>query len=103
MSNSNFLWFILIAIFVIATIFCAWYKFSAWQKRLKKETDEVEEAVDAAFSKLRMKIEKEIEFLDKEPGLSKEEKEIRDKLQEALESSEKTIKKEIEDVKKAVD
>ena len=99
----NVLPFILLIILVITAIFYAWYRFSLWHKRIKRETDEVEGAVDTAFGSLRKKIEKEIEFLDKEPGLNKEEKDLKDRLQEALESSEEAIKKEIKDVKKEVD
>ena len=60
-------------------------------------------SVSEAFLNLRREIEKQIALLDKKPGLSKSEKELRDKLQEALNLSEKFIHKEIEDIEKEVE
>ena len=53
-----------------------------------------------AFHALRQEVQEQIEYLDKKPGLTEEEKEIRDKLQEALNVSEGFISKEIRDIEK---
>lgn len=95
--------YLLVIILALITFFYAWYQIFLWRKKIRKEVEEAEEAVNLAFDNLRQKIEKEIEFLDKEPGLNKEEKEIRDRLQEVLESSGQMIRKEIKDIKKSID
>ncbi len=88
---------------LILVIFYQWYRFSMERKRLRKETREVDENVRGAFRALREEVQEQIEYLDKKPGLTKEEKEIRDKLQEALDISEKFIGKEIKDVEKELE
>ncbi len=92
--------YILIATVAVLIIFYIWYRVSFWRKRIRIETREAEEAVDRSFKDLKKKIEKQIEMIDNTPGLSPEEKEIRDKLQEALDNSEEIIKKEIGDIEK---
>lgn len=94
---------IIIIIGVIIVLLYAWYRVSFWKKRLRIETEEAESAVDKSFKDMRKRIEKQIEMLDNTPGLTQEEKEIRDKLEEALNSSEGIIKKEIKDIKKEID
>ena len=81
----------------------AWHRISFWKKRLRIETTEAEESVDKSFKEMRKKIERQVEMLDNTPGLTQEEKEIRDRLEEALSSSEEMIKKELEDIKKELD
>ena len=93
---------VLVAV-ALAVIFYTWYRISIWRKKVRKETREVGESVSEAFLNLRREIEKQIALLDKKPGLSKSEKELRDKLQEALNLSEKFIHKEIEDIEKEVE
>ena len=93
---------ILIAV-LIAVIFYAWYRISQWQKRLRKETKEVAQSVARAFRALREEVQEQIEHLDKKPGLTKGEKEIRDKLQDALNISEEFIGKEIKDIEKELE
>lgn len=75
-----------------------WRKIFVLQREIKKETREARESIETSFDKLLKRIEKEIEFLDGQPGLSEEEKKLRDKLFEAIENSKEIIKKEIEDV-----
>ncbi len=94
---------VVLIVVLIAIGFYAWYRVSLWRKRLRKETGEVEESVKQAFKTLREKIEKQVEYLDKKPGLTKGEQEIRDKLQEALNTSEEFISKEIKDVEKELE
>lgn len=103
MTVSEILSIFLIIFFTVAVALYFRYRVSLLHKKIRKEADEAEETVDNAFYNLREKIEKEIEFLDKEPGLSEGERELRDKLQEALESSEEVIKKEVKDIKKTID
>lgn len=77
-----------------------WRKIFILQKELKREAREARESLETSFDKLLKKVEKEIEFLDGQPGLSEDEKKLRDKLFEAIESSKEIVKKEIEDVEK---
>ncbi len=88
---------------IIIIIAYALYRISFWRKRVRTEISEAEDAVDSSFRQLREKIEKNVEMLDNKPGLSQEEKEIRDKLQEALNNPEEIIKKEISDIRKEID
>lgn len=87
----------------VIVIFYAWYKISQWRKRLRKETKEIAQSVAKAFRALREEVEEQIAMIDKKPGLTKGEKEIRDKLQEALNISEEFIGKEIKDVEKELE
>jgi len=93
---------VLIAV-AIGVIFYTWYRISLWRKRVSKETKEVAQSVTAAFRALREEVEEQISMLDKKPGLTKEEKAIRDKLQEALDVSEQFIGKELKDVEKELE
>jgi len=97
--------FTLIALIVLIflLVFYAWYRVSVWRKRITKETREISRSVTGAFRALRDEVEEQISLLDKKPGLTKEEKAIRDKLQEALDISEKFIGKEIKDVEKELE
>lgn len=94
---------IILIVGAIAIIFYTWYRVSVWRKRVSKETKEVSQSVSGAFRALRDEVEEQIAMLDKKPGLTKEEKAIRDKLQEALDISEKFIGKEIRDVEKELE
>lgn len=87
----------------IAIIFYTWYRVSLWKKRVGKETKEVAQSVTGAFRALRDEVEEQVSSLDKKPGLTKGEKETRDKLQEALDISEKFIEEEIKDVEKELE
>jgi hypothetical protein len=69
-----------------------------WRKRLKKETKEIAQSLVKAFTLLEEKIQKQIEYLDKKPGLSKDEQKLYDELKGALNSSKDIIGKEIRDV-----
>ena len=94
---------IVLIVGVVTIILYAWYRVSLWRKRLRKETKEIAQSVAKAFRALREEVQEEIEYLDKKPGLSKAEKEIRDKLQKALNISEEFIGKEIKDVEKELE
>jgi C4-dicarboxylate-specific signal transduction histidine kinase len=92
---------IIIALVLILIIYI-WNRIYFWKKRVQIETEEAEEIVTNSFKSMRERIEKQVEMLDNTPGLTQEEKEIRDRLQEALDSSEKAISKEIKDIKKEI-
>ena len=94
---------IILIVGAIAVIFYTWYRISLWRKRVRKETKEVGEAVNRAFRALREEVEEQIEFLDGKPGLTKTEREVRNKLKEALGISEEFIGKEIKDVEKELE
>jgi len=89
---------LLLIISVIAIIFYTRYKIFLWQKEIKKETKEASQITDRTFRVLEEEIQKQIEFLDKKAGLTKREKEIRNKMQEVFDLSKKFISKEIEDI-----
>jgi hypothetical protein len=94
---------IILIVGAIVVIFYTWYRISIWRKRISKETKEVSQSVADSFRTLKKEVEEQISMLDKKPSLSKEEKAIRDKLQEALDVSEKFISKEIQDVEKELE
>jgi len=64
---------------------------------------ELAQTIYGAFRALREEIQEQIENLDKKPGLTKGEKQVRDKLQEALDVSEEFISKELKDVEKELE
>jgi hypothetical protein len=70
---------------------------------MRVETREVFQAVLIAFKALREEVEKQIEFLDGKPGLTKDERKVRDKLKEALSVSEECISKEVKDIEKELE
>ncbi len=92
----------IIALGTMAAAFYTWYRISLWRKEIQSEVEDVEESIDSGFLKMKKKIEKQIEMLDNQPGLSEEEKEIRDRLYKALEEAEGAIKKEVDDVKNEI-
>ena len=70
---------------------------------MRAETKEVAQAVLGAFKALREEVEEQIEYLDKKPGMTQAEREVRDKLKEALDVSEQFIDKELKDVEKELE
>lgn len=87
-------------IFLILFIFYTKKQILNWRKKIKKETKEADTIINKEFEILREQIKEQIAKLDKQPGLSKEEKEIRNELQKFLDASEKKISKEVKDVKR---
>lgn len=92
-----------IFIIVIAVILYVWFWISQWRRRIRNETKEIKDRVSKTFKALNEEVEDQVEMLDKKPGITKREKEIRDKLQEALDISKEFIDKEIEDVEKELE
>jgi hypothetical protein len=87
-------------IVLIGIILYGWFKISKIRKKLKKETKEANQSVSEGLQILRKKMQKQIEYFDKKPGLTKKEKDVRDNLMKAISVSEKFIKKEIKDIEK---
>lgn len=88
---------------LIGVIFYIWYRVSFWRKKIRKETKDISRSVNGAFRALKDEVEEQIASLDKKPGLTREEKNVRDRLQDALSVSEKLINKELKDVEKEVE
>jgi len=84
-------------------IFYTRYRISIWRKKMKKETKEASNVVRQAFRTLKEEVREQIEFLNKKPGLTDQEKEIRDKLQKTLDLSQELISKEIKDIEKEIE
>lgn len=100
---TTMLTLIILIIGAIAIGFYAWYRISLWRKRLREETKEVAENVTKAFRALREEVQEQIEYLDEQPGLTKAEKKVQNKLKEALNVSEEFIKKELKDIEKELE
>jgi|GEM_PF-2877623 len=90
---------IIVAVTIIAFAY-TWYQVFKWRKKSREREQETKLTVDKAFSDLRENITKQVEMFDGEPGLSEEERKIRDKLQEALSNSEKIIQEKIKETVK---
>jgi len=87
----------------IVVIFYGWYRIVMWRKRVRLETKELAQAISAAFKALREEVEEQIEYLDEKPGLTKSEREVRDKLKQALEIAEGFVSKELKDVERELE
>lgn len=94
---------IVLIVAALIVIFYGWYRISLWRKRVRAETKEVAQALLSAFRALREEVLEQIEYLDGKPGVTKSEKEVRDKLKEALDISEQFIGKELKDVEKELE
>jgi hypothetical protein len=100
---ASFIVLVGLVAFIVFSTYFIWYKFKRFRNSLRKETKEAKETTFHAFNVLRKEIQKQIEYFDKKPGLTKEEKAIHEKLQEALNISEKFIGKEIKDIEKELE
>lgn len=68
------------------------------RKKIWNETKEAELSLKKTFKELRNNLERKIEYFDSKPGLSANERKIRDDIFKILKSSEKIIEKEIKDI-----
>ncbi len=95
---------IIVAFILLITILTVYiYKKSEEEKiKIKKEVHEARLSLEITFKNLRKKIIKKIEYFDEKPGLSPEEKKIRDSIMGILNSSEKIVEKEIKDIEKEI-
>ncbi len=91
-----------LVILILSIIFVIFW-FFLWMKKKKKEVEdgisEAEKELHKAFKFLKEETEKQVATLDKKPGLSAQEKKIRDSLQKALNSSEKLITKKVKSIR----
>jgi len=85
---------------LIGVILYARHRICIWREKIRTETREAKRSVAQAFKFLQEQLREQIEYFDKKPGLSKKEKEIRDKLQKTLNISKEFITKEIKDILK---
>lgn len=94
---------VLIILALLLLIFYQWRWGVNGKKRLKREFKELADSFRKAFRVLREKLEDHVERLDGKSGLTKSEKEVKDKMNEALNTSEDFINKEIKDVEKELE
>jgi len=94
---------IFIIILIIALIIIIIYKSKKEKESIKKEVLEAEKSLKDTFIILKNKIEKRVEDFDHKPGLSIQEKKIRDDIFKILESSKKIVGKEIKDIEDKLD
>lgn len=73
------------------------------ERKIKKESREVQEQLHKVFRALRDEVEDQINALNKRPKLSKREQEVVGMLQQTLSVSEALITKEINDVRRLVE
>ena len=70
-------------------------KFWLWHKRSSTDVRYIEQSVETAFRALSAKINEQIEYLDGKSGLTKDERRVRDRLQQALGVCESFITKRV--------
>jgi len=95
---STIVTLLVLLIAIILMIVYTWYRISMWRRRVSKQTKEAASRVTRAFEALRQETEKQVAMLDKKPGLTKAERELRDKLRNALNICERFISKKIKDI-----
>jgi hypothetical protein len=94
---------IILIVAALGVIFYGWYQISLWRKKLRRETKELAQAILNAFKALHEEVQEQIEYLDGKPGLTEDEKKVRDELKKALDISEEFIGKELRDVEKELE
>ena len=97
---------ILIIIIILLALSIVYIFFSRIRKdenKLMKEVKEAEESLKNNFDKLREDLKLRIEYFDLKPGLSPEEKKLRDEIFYFLKSTEEAIAKEIKDIEKKLE
>lgn len=89
------IFFIAVSSFVIIYVYC---KILRGRKKIQKETKEAELNLKKTFKELRNDLGKRIEYFDSKPGLSPEEKRIKNDVFRILKNSEKIMWKELKDI-----
>jgi hypothetical protein len=89
----------LVILLVLAIIYLG-RRFWMWHRRSTKDARYIEQTVEAAFKALSNKVNEQIEYLDGKPGLTREEKRVRDRLQQALSITESYINKRVRKISK---
>lgn len=95
--------FIVLIAAAVIVIFYGWYRINMWRKRVRLETKELSQAILSAFKALREEVEEQIEYLDEKPGLTKSERQVREKLKQALDVAEGFVSKELKDVERELE
>jgi flagellar biosynthesis/type III secretory pathway M-ring protein FliF/YscJ len=104
--------FLVLAIVLVALLISfilifwyGWRRLSSLKKKVKKETNEAEKALQTAFNLLRQNVRKQIKILESAKArrqLTKEEEEIIKHFRQDLDRVEKSVRKEIKDIEKEV-
>ena len=92
-------------IFFILIFWYGWRRLSSLKRRIKKETNEAEKALQIAFNLLKQNVRKQIKMLENAKvrrELTKEEEQIIKQLRQDLDEAEKFVRKEIKDIEKEV-
>lgn len=94
---------ILIILIAIVLIYIVFSKDRKDKERLKKETKEAKESLENTFIELGKELVRKIEYFDSKPGLSPQERKLRDEIFYLLKNSEKSVSKEIKDIEKELE
>ncbi len=89
-----------LVIFLVLAIIYLGRRFWIWHRRSTKDARYIEQTVEAAFKALSNKVNEQIEYLDGKPGLTREEKRVRDRMQQALSITESYINKRVRKIGK---
>lgn len=96
---------LLMSIMIICLIIYILYErkiYTEEKERIHRETEELKEKTKKIFYALREETEELIELTDKKPGLSENERRVKEKMVESLDIAEEFIDKEIMDVEKEI-
>ncbi|MFN3301694.1 MAG: hypothetical protein ACK413_01525 [Patescibacteria group bacterium] len=94
--------FVALIILLLVIIWSGWRRFSLFQKKIYKETEEAKETLHQTFTTLKEEIDKQVAKLDGQPDLNEREKEVCDNLKRVLKICERMIAKEIRDIEKEI-
>jgi hypothetical protein len=95
--------FLLIIIIGLILYGMYYYKnYAAEKRRIIREILEVKDKTRKIFFALREEADELIELTDKKPGLSENERRVKEKLREALDIAEEFINKEVDDIEKEI-
>lgn len=95
---------ILLIIIVLLVLYIVYREkeFKEEKRRIKRETEEVKDKSRKIFYALREEVDELVELTDKKPGLSENERRVKEKLQESLDIAEEFINKEVADIEKEI-
>ncbi|HEB13485.1 MAG TPA: hypothetical protein ENI13_00720 [candidate division CPR3 bacterium] len=97
---------IALVLLLIGILWYAWYRFTIWRGRIRKEVKEAEKALHKSIAILKKDLAEQIRMLKHAKSkrkLTKEEEKIIRRLKKKLDIIEKFVKKEIQDIKREVD
>lgn len=89
---------------IIETLYILYLRknFNEERERIRRESDEAKLKLTEIFTALREEVSELMELVDKKPGMSENERRVKEKIGEALDISEEFIDKELEDIKKEI-